>query len=81
MQNQRTPSDHDWTWAIRRLRRGEEPKAVIEKLTDYRDDKPNPQYYARLTVTRAYATVALARGDDPDQVVKNSQCLSTAAVR
>lgn len=67
---QRTPSENDWAWVIRRLRRGEQPEAVIEKLADYRDDKPNPQYYARLTVTRAYAAVALARGDEPEQVVR-----------
>ena len=77
----RTLSENDWAWAIRRLRRGEEPKAVIEKLADYRDDKPNPQYYARLTVARAYATVALARGDDPDQVGQNAQRVSTETLR
>jgi len=68
--NQRTPSEADWAWAIRRLRRGEKPEALMHKLADYRDDKPNPQYYARLTVTRAYAAVALSRGDEPEQVVR-----------
>jgi hypothetical protein len=37
---------------------------------EYRDDKPNPEYYARRTVTRAYTRVALARGDDPEHVVR-----------
>jgi hypothetical protein len=65
-----TPSDHDWEWVQRRLREGQSIRVVIERLIEYRDDKPNPEYYARRTVTRAYARVALARGDDPEQVVR-----------
>jgi len=43
---------------------------LIQRLQDYRYDKPQPGYYARRTVTRAYARVALARGDDPEAVVQ-----------
>jgi hypothetical protein len=52
---QKSASEHDWNWVARRLDRGESIEALIQKLTDYRDDKPNPSYYARRTVTRAYA--------------------------
>ncbi|HEY6271362.1 MAG TPA: DNA-primase RepB domain-containing protein [Terriglobales bacterium] len=66
----RSASEHDWNWAARRLDRGESIEALIQKLTDYRDDKPNPGYYARRTVTRAYAHVALSRGEDPQAVIR-----------
>jgi hypothetical protein len=65
-----TQSDHDWRWVTRRLREGRSPAEVIEKLAEYRDDKPNPDYYARITVTKAYARVAVDRGDDPEEVVR-----------
>ena len=67
---QRSASEHDWNWAARRLDRGESIQALVQKLTDYRDDKPNPGYYARRTVTRAYAHVALARGENPQEVIR-----------
>ncbi|MGH9398254.1 MAG: DNA-primase RepB domain-containing protein [Terriglobia bacterium] len=66
----RTPSDHDWRWAQDRLRSGESMAVLIQRLEDYRYDKPRPQYYARRTVTRAYTRVALSRGDNPDAVVQ-----------
>ena len=66
----RTPSDHDWRWAQDRLRSGESMAVLIQRLEDYRYDKPRPGYYARRTVTRAYARVALARGDNPEAVVQ-----------
>lgn len=66
----RTPSDHDWRWAQDRLRSGETMAFLIQRLEDYRYDKPRPGYYARRTVTRAYARVALARGDNPEAVVQ-----------
>ncbi|HEY6271645.1 MAG TPA: DNA-primase RepB domain-containing protein [Terriglobales bacterium] len=67
---QRSASEHDWNWATRRLDRGESIETLVQKLTDYRDDKPNPGYYARRTVTRAYAHVALSRGEDPQEVMR-----------
>jgi len=67
---QKSASEHDWNWVARRLDRGESIEALIQKLTDYRDDKPNPSYYARRTVTRAYAHVALSRGEDPQEVTR-----------
>jgi hypothetical protein len=39
---------------MRVLSRGDNPKTVIQRIVDFRaDDKPNPEYYARLTVTKA----------------------------
>ncbi|MGH9396247.1 MAG: hypothetical protein ACRD18_05290 [Terriglobia bacterium] len=69
-QSHRTPSEHDWRWAMDRIRRGESMEDLIRRLEDYRFDKPQPQYYARRTVTRAYAQVALSRGDDPQDVIQ-----------
>jgi RepB DNA-primase from phage plasmid len=69
----RTPSDHDWRWAQDRIRSGESIAVLIQRLEDYRYDKPRPQYYARRTVTRAYAKVALSRGDNPEAVVQAIQ--------
>ncbi|HEV2418051.1 MAG TPA: DNA-primase RepB domain-containing protein [Terriglobia bacterium] len=66
----RTPSDHDWRWAQDRLRSGESIAVLIQRLVDYRYDKPQPQYYARRTVTRAYARVAISRGDNPEAIVQ-----------
>ncbi len=66
--HQRTPSEHDWAWVMRKLERGEPLDKLIQKVADYRDDKPNPQYYARLTVTRAYAFFRISRGDTPQEV-------------
>jgi hypothetical protein len=65
-----TQSDHDWRWVTRRLREGRPPAEVIQRLAEYRDDKPNPDYYARITVTKAYARVAVERGDNPEEVVR-----------
>jgi hypothetical protein len=69
-QVRKSPSEHDWRWAIERIKRGQSIGSLIERLVDYRDDKPNPEYYARRTITSAYARVALSRGDDPEDVVR-----------
>ncbi len=68
--HQRTPSEHDWAWVMRKLERGEPLNKLIQKVADYRDDKPNPEYYARLTVTRAYAFFKISRGENPQEVVR-----------
>jgi hypothetical protein len=68
--HQRTPSEHDWAWVLRKLEHGEPLDKLIQKVADYRDDKPNPQYYARLTVTRAYAFFKISRGENPQEVAR-----------
>jgi hypothetical protein len=56
------PSDHksqseqDWAYAKRALARGDDSEVVIQRIADYRaEDKDDPNYYARRTVTRAQA--------------------------
>ena len=47
-------SERDWAYANRALARGDDPEVVIQRIADFRsDDKNDPQYYARLTVTKA----------------------------
>jgi RepB DNA-primase from phage plasmid len=49
-------SEADWAYAKRALARGDNPEEVIRRIADYRaDDKADPDYYARLTVTKAQA--------------------------
>ena len=45
-------SERDWAAAGDALRSGEAPEAVISRLEQQRQDKPNPGYYARRTVRR-----------------------------
>jgi hypothetical protein len=50
----RSQSEADWAYAKRALARGDNPEEVIRRIADYRaDDKADPEYYARLTVTKA----------------------------
>jgi RepB DNA-primase N-terminal domain len=47
-------SERDWAFAKRALARGESPALVVATIASYRRfDKPNPQYYAELTVKKA----------------------------
>lgn len=55
---------------MRHVQQGEPLETVIQTLAAYRDDKANPEYYARRTVTRAYVKVALSEGADPEDVVR-----------
>jgi hypothetical protein len=50
-------SERDWAYAKRALTRGEDPETVIQTIAAYRPDKPDPQYYARHTVTKAAAGI------------------------
>ncbi len=46
-------SERDWAQVNRDLAMGRNPVDVIRELAAQRADKPNPQYYAERTVTRA----------------------------
>jgi hypothetical protein len=46
-------------------------------IAHFRHDKDNPEYYSRQTVTRAYASVALGRGDNLAEVQQRVAELST----
>ena len=61
-------SERDWAYAKRALARGDSPHAVIHAIADYRrDDKPNPMYYARLTVEKAMASL-MTPGDRAETI-------------
>jgi hypothetical protein len=50
----KSQSEQDWAYAKRALARGDDPEAIIERIAHYRsEDKPDPEYYARLTVAKA----------------------------
>jgi RepB DNA-primase from phage plasmid len=52
----KSQSEQDWAYAKRALTRGDEVEEVIRRIADFRAvDKPNPEYYARQTVTKAQA--------------------------
>ena len=51
-----TQSEHDWAYAKRALARGDDPEEIVRRIADYRaQDKHDPLYYARLTVSKAQA--------------------------
>jgi RepB DNA-primase from phage plasmid len=57
----RSQSEADWAYAKRALARGDDPETIMQRIADYRaDDKPDPNYYARLTVNKAKAEVQRA---------------------
>ena len=57
----KSQSEHDWAYAKRALARGDDPESIMQRIADYRaDDKPDPNYYARLTVNKAQAEVQRA---------------------
>jgi hypothetical protein len=51
-------SEHDWAFAKRALTRGDNPEEVVQQIAKHRaTDKPDPLYYARLTVQKAQAEI------------------------
>ncbi len=55
----RSQSEADWAYAKRALARGDDPEIIIQRIADYRaDEKSDPNYYARHTVTKAQAELA-----------------------
>ncbi len=52
-----TQSERDWAYARRALARGESESTIAAAIAAYRSDKPNPQYYAELTVRKAAESV------------------------
>jgi hypothetical protein len=62
-------SEQDWAFAKRALTRGEEPEEIIRQIAEHRStDKPNPEYYARHTVTNAQVDLQRTRSSgEPSQ--------------
>jgi hypothetical protein len=55
----KSQSEQDWAYAKRALARGDDPELVIRRIADYRsEDKADPDYYARHTVTKAQGELA-----------------------
>jgi hypothetical protein len=51
-------SERDWAYVKNALANGVDPQELINQLAHSREaDKSNPQYYARLTVTKAVADI------------------------
>jgi hypothetical protein len=51
-------SEYDWAFAKRALARGDDPEDVIQRIAQHRlGAKTDPQYYARLTVTKALGEI------------------------
>ena len=58
----RSQSEADWAYAKRALARGDDPQIIIQRIADYRaDEKSDPIYYARHTVTKAQAELVRQR--------------------
>lgn len=49
-------SERDWYEVHRRLGLGHAPQEIVTWLQTHRSDKPNPRYYAELTVCKAVAS-------------------------
>jgi hypothetical protein len=54
-------SEYDWAYAKRALARGDDPEEIIRRIAQFRaSEKSDPAYYARLTVTKAFADMTRA---------------------
>ena len=73
----KSQSEHDWAYAKRALARGDDPEVVIQRIADYRsEDKDDPNYYARHTVTKAQSDLhrgAAAVGTNDSQRIEDHQ--------
>jgi len=73
----KSQSEHDWAYAKRALARGDDPEVVIQRIADYRwDDKDDPNYYARHSVTKAQSDLhreTAAVGTNDSQRIEDHQ--------
>jgi hypothetical protein len=74
----KSQSEHDWAYAKRALARGDDPEVVIQRIADHRaDDKSDPIYYARHTVTKAQAALDTTTTQRPNESKSNSEPMRT----
>src|SRR3984893_17805445 len=60
----RSQSEADWAYVKRALARGDDPRVAIHRIADFRsEDKGDPVYYARLTVTKARTQLQRLEGE------------------
>ena len=58
----KSQSENDWAYAKRALARGDDPELIIQRIAAYRSqDKADPDYYARHTVTKAQSQLSEER--------------------
>lgn len=58
----KSQSENDWAYAKRALARGDDPELIIQRIAAYRlQDKADPDYYARHTVTKAQCQLSEER--------------------
>jgi RepB DNA-primase C-terminal helical domain len=70
----RSQSEADWAYAKRALARGQDPEEIICRIADYRaQDKTDPNYYARHTVTKAKIALDTAATQRPNEGKSNSE--------
>jgi hypothetical protein len=70
----RSQSEADWAYAKRALARGDNPDEVMRRIADYRaDDKADPAYYARLTVTKAQLSLMSPEALTPTAAMESSR--------
>jgi hypothetical protein len=77
---EKTQSEKDWAYAIRKLKAGEDPHEIISKMARYRsmdqydkkdpkkliaEAKPRPYYYAEQTVTKAMTSLGMTKRPAP----------------
>jgi|SRR5579859_377460 len=61
-----TQSERDWAYAKRALARGDDPEEIMRRIIQYRaGEKHDPEYYARLTVTKAQSHLKQRSDDTP----------------
>jgi hypothetical protein len=69
-------SERDWAHVKSALANGSDPEALIQELAQSRSaDKSDPQYYARLTVTKALADLRAHNPDTAGSSLPNSDYL------
>jgi len=72
----RSQSEADWAYAKRALARGDNPDEIMRRIADYRsDDKADPAYYARLTVTKAQLSLMSPEAGTPLATVESSRVI------
>jgi DNA primase RepB-like protein len=75
----KSQSEHDWAYAKRALARGDDPEVVIQRIADYRaQDKTDPEYYARRTVTKAQAALETTPTQTLNEGESNSERIRAA---
>ena len=66
----RTRSESDWRWVMAQLNAGIPAQEIVQKLANFRSDKPNPHYYAHRTVDMATAVQWVRKGVDYASVIE-----------